>query len=1179
MDNNFIKSVRRFQQRYYPCDRMLLKRLIKCCVHSTLCYICCLFPPLRDHLGLEPSFLPLISVIIHPGRRLSATIQHTVKCGFGLLSGLCWALLGREIAQRCLGHTWNILSEAEHRELHYTRYQAALAILVVFECIMLFYHGWMRSVEHTNFAMVFPFFLVVHFAFSEPLIYNAREIALSYTAPFFLGIAMALVWNVILFPDLGTTYLGTSVINSLNNIHAAVDDSVKFFTSANQFSKNSSLYLDNYKTLLKYKNSVQSKISVTNLVYNECAFEISYSYMAPHSVKSVIDQFRNLSLCVNGLINACQLEFFAIDNDNSKDFIQTKREVIFVNQERLLKILSILEPCVNDLGSKLSHALYQAKIALAYSYDVCQNDVKTSNIFPFTGNVVIGKDQHANHFHELTESIELALKVFDKTFKNELAGLGYDMLTPSDEMFLLSSFLMNFKQCARTIISVVKETDAIYTKRVERESKGWIRGKKLWFNFMGSFKQFIKFVLGGSPHRGGKTPTSRATHSVTESQALQGNVGNNVTLEFEGSRGGPSEGIAQRPKYEEEQLLGQSEDIRAENMESLKRKETLPVSSKNSSKINTDETLTLKEKLLHAIAFLSIQCKTSWRPHFIFGFQVTVCLIIVSVPMFLPEGRAWYGHMHGPWMAFVAILCMEPNVGGTFWVSFLRSFGVVAGSAWAYLCYVAGYHNSNDPYLCTVLTVFGAFPGFYYFIATPYVKGAIIYIITIYIVLLATIIPSKTLKSGILQNFAKRCFAVATGAPVALVTQLVFFPIQARDCLNEELSFVCGCLSQMILLLETGLENDSSSSMNFTSEKYHRFATLSSAAKAALKRANEYKGLTRQEPRIKGEYINIEQAQTDIIQLMKEIVERLDNIGNVTIHFGSDMLKDVNKDLHAYRRQGVASLLSVIRALGESYLNKTPLPPFLPSARICHRRFVNRIKEVMDQNYGHVIQKMGLVETPNDSDSDNESDSKEDSNDGMLMFARKKKLVISDNTRSKEVLRDTLLSWNARNANFEEVIEYVEELVVFTKKLVGSTDFQYGFLSRPLNADWAAQAVTDFDDYAQNGRSPSKLQPSSSHSSKNESFNDDGVDDSVLIRMPTIQKATTLDMRTKKRAYSIGSIDTQTEEALAHIHDPIPSALNTTDDKQTMPTPQETSIKAAELPAILKNVFVNKRND
>ena len=103
-----LKRLIKLWKHYFPCDKVLAKRIGKSTVNSTVALIFCLIPKVRDRLGTEPAMLPLISVMVHPGRRVSGTIQGAIYCMTGLVFGLAYAIFGRFLAQRCLGHRGNI---------------------------------------------------------------------------------------------------------------------------------------------------------------------------------------------------------------------------------------------------------------------------------------------------------------------------------------------------------------------------------------------------------------------------------------------------------------------------------------------------------------------------------------------------------------------------------------------------------------------------------------------------------------------------------------------------------------------------------------------------------------------------------------------------------------------------------------------------------------------------------------------------------------------------------------------------------------------------------------------------------------------------------------------------------------------------------------------------------------
>lgn len=1049
-----LKRLIKLWKHYFPCDKVLAKRIAKSTVNSTVALIFCLIPKVRDRLGTEPAMLPLISVMVHPGRRVSGTIQGAIYCMTGLVFGLAYAIFGRFLAQRCLGHSWKYLSELEQYAVHYKRFEAGLAILAVFETLMLFFHGWMRSVSHHYFGIVFPLFLVVHFAFMAPLTEDSGVIANSFSTPFYLGIAMSIFWNLVLFPEFGSTFLGDTTIDTFNVIHKAIDASISFFISIDCLDEDNPYGKPpiSLSKLLKMKTEISDKVGNCLLVLDECIYEISYSYLSPTQLKPIIDLLKPLNLYINGLINACQLDFILLGRQQNREGdimdVRTDKEIAYADAKKLIKILKRLKAPVYGLHKSLSESIYITKIILSYAYDVDFSRVNFNDMFPhsdlpkFNSKKEFPNDYDVEgHITGLTE----ALVEFDLAFREEMINLEIDLLNPDDEMFLLSSFLMNFKESANSVITILNNAKEIYASRKERESKGWLRGKSFWFTFLSNYQSF-KIWFKGSRSR---------ANFITENESLKGALNDD-------NIGGPSEMVVRRPSQEENQILSQTMKPHSGSSEDNE----LPISTRDfstsSKKVHKEPSYYLTKLLLSMDKF----CRDS-KAHFRFGFQVTIALMLASFPMFIPKTRHWYIEYRGTWIGFVCILCLEPSVGGTFWVFFLRAVGVIAGAAWGYLSYVAGVHQTN-PYLETIITIFGAVPGFYFLLGTPYVKAAIIQIISIYIVLLAATLPSP-IKSSILTSFAKRCLAVGYGGGIALIVQVLFFPIKARDQLNEEIAFVCGCITEMELLYASGLE-DESGKESMTDARYKKFTNISQSAKSALARANAYKGLTRQEPRLKGEYTELENVFTQIIFVQRQIVDRMDNVALLRKQYGSGVLEELNNVVHPYRRQVVGGISCLMRAIQEAFLTKTPLPQFLPSARIAHRRLINMVGRALHNRYKSRLDQLKPRPITDKFRDEDDSDIEEE----LMINSRNERSKAHNTLPPHEyALKERFLSWNASSAATEEVIEYVEELVDLTKILVGINEFKYGFLSRPLYEDWAAEAVTGFDDFVK-GAEPKK---------------------------------------------------------------------------------------------------------
>lgn len=990
-------------QHYFPTDRVLAQRIFKATVNTTVAFIFTLIPKVRDHLGGEPAMLPLISVIVHPGRRVGGTIKGAIYCTTGLLFGLAYSLLGRFLARKCLGDGWHVLTELQQKEMNFTRYRAALAILAMFETIMLFGHGWMRSVNHLYFGIVFPVFLVVHFTFMAPLKTSPGDIANNFSTPFYLGIAMSIFFNLVLFPEFGSTYLGNAAVDAFKEMHKSVKDAVEFFINSPLPNDNSKETVSLTK-LLKCKQTVRSKINNCETVLEECLYEISYSYLSPVKLNPLLPTMRDISIYITGLVNACQLEFMLL------------KELNLTNIENLKGL-------VEAIGEDIDNTLKTDMLLLAYAFDVNVNRIGEPS-FKNKKKKELLKD--VNPLNNI-EQLKVSLDAFKKKVQEEILDVDIDLLKPDEELFLFSTFLINLKQTVELIIELTIQVNSIYESRKRREERSWFLGRSFWMPFFQNYKNFPIFGYG----------------KVTENDGLRG------TLNGAGER---SEFVRRRPSYEEEELLNQQAQTNKHTDSNL----ALPVSELPTIK-KTSHFLEWMPVKIHKFMIKS-------KEHFRFGFQVVVALMLASFPMFIPKTRAWYISYRGTWIGFVCILCLEPSVGGTFWVFFLRGVGVIIGAAWGYLSYAASIHNRN-PYLETVITVFGAVPGFYFLLGSPYVKAAIIQIISIYVVILAAMLPRDD-PPGILLSFAKRCLAVGYGGGIALIVQLFFFPVKARDQLNEEISFVCGCISEMELLYAVGLDGEEHKT-DLNEMRFKKIKKLSSSAKSALNRATAYKGLTRQEPRLKGEYTGLENIFTEVIFVLQQIVERMDNQSILRRHYGNSIAKGVNPLVYSYRRQLVGSTISLFRAIQEAFINKTPLPQFLPSARLAHRRLLVKISKILPRFTGITIPKVEIKKVENSDSTTTSSDSEDE-----ITFTPKK-----INANKKQLLdRETFLTWNATSAATEEIIDYIEELVELTKLLVGVNEFKYGFLSRPIYEDWAAEAATGFDNFLKGGSS-SNLKP------------------------------------------------------------------------------------------------------
>ncbi|GMM38059.1 hypothetical protein DASC09_053840 [Saccharomycopsis crataegensis] len=954
---------------------------------------------MRSRLGYQPSMLSLASIMVHPGKRFGSMIESASFCALGLLVGAAWAIFGRFLAQRIIGDDNLNLDEEQLNSAHFDIFQKCLVLLSMFEIIMLFFHGFIRVIDPHFFGIMFPLFLVVHFALLDDLSKPALAVFQAYLVPFFLGIAISIVCNLFIFPEFGSTYLGTTTLSALNQLHATFDSSIQYFVMSPFKDNLSGTYTSGpvqLKQLLSNQKLLKQKLSQCQSVLKECTYEISYSYLSPSELKFFLKTFAEMNKYLLAIINGCQLEFAVLDDGHES--------IDEAGNKQLLQMLEKIKTPIIKLHRSLSESIYYLKLGICYTYDVNPKDCNESCFLlegvPVNIETMNFKEQNAKLSRAITEFDEtwrVAIESFANSDENGL------LLLPQDDIFLLSWFILNFKEFSTETLKLNLNLESLVATKKSRMQAGWLFGKKIWISFLTNREMFVNWL------------NKSTTAQMSESQSLQsGRAGNSTQFSLSSYA---------RPR------TGRSRSLSlVENREINLFKASLQPSDdeKKIRSWNLDYQLSL-------IVLFMLKLGTKYRPHITFGLQCVMALMLASFPMFIPEIRHWYVDIRGAWIGFVCILVVEPSVGDTFWVFFLRGAGIILGASWGYLSYVAGCHQRYVVVEVTI-TIIGAIPGFYFFLGTPYVKGAIIGLVSLYVVILATVIPSA-IGGSILINWGKRCLAFIYGGFIGLVSNLCVFPVQAKRELMNELSYICHCCAEMQMVYASGLDGEKSV-ISISKPDYDRFIELSEDCKRGLLKAEAYNKAAKTEPSFKGDFKKKSKLFEEMIFILNEISSRMENIVLLRLKYGSEVIEELNSIAYPYRRQTVASVNNILLAIREALINKTPLPQYLPSARNSQRKLIKIIRAHLSEKYDVTLEdksSSGQIEYINDVDSDTVLSN-----------------ILHRKQGNKYLLKDKLLSWCATTAGLEEIINYVEELVELSKILVGVNEFKYSFLSRSI---------------------------------------------------------------------------------------------------------------------------------
>jgi hypothetical protein len=384
----------------------------------------------------------------------------------------------------------------------------------------------------------------------------------------------------------------------------------------------------------------------------------------------------------------------------------------------------------------------------------------------------------------------------------------------------------------------------------------------------------------------------------------------------------------------------------------------------------------------------------------LYALKLTIAVFLVTWPAFLHQWNTWYSLNRGLWAALQLVLITEVAIGTSVMTFTLRA-------------------GNGNRVICVVILVIGIVPSTYIQLGSKYIKAGMVSIISMSIVALATV--DKTVPGTATENFLKRLIAFLIGGVVALIVEVGFLPVRARDRLVESLAASIRQISEMEACLAYGIESQANVDVH-SPEVSARFERAKGKAQGALAAAETFLPFCANEPRLKGSFKGLALVYAEILYVLHAVVDRMDNMLHLRQEYGSSVLEELNEKVYPYRRNVAGSITLILFAVHEALTTKLPLPQFLPSARLAHLRMVNRVREVVLAGDIHKL-------------ADTERSEIE-----MSMV--------------KRVVRQKFLSWNAASAGQIEVIEYLEELIDLVKLLVGANEFRSGMLTRPTYREY-----------------------------------------------------------------------------------------------------------------------------
>ncbi|RDA90861.1 hypothetical protein CP533_3214 [Ophiocordyceps camponoti-saundersi (nom. inval.)] len=997
------------------------------------------------------SFLiPMTVCFAHPGQRMGRMIQSLLMVLVGAIIGLSWSLLGLRLA---------FLVESSNTA-------AANAIRAIFFLILLLVHGYIRSSDPS--LMIFVMFLIIPATLTIQLPGNVTGSIYTTTyIPLLLGAAVVLIVNLALFPELSSTYLGSTTIDTLSETvdtltratnwfvtpgcdpeNVPVETTspkkpsgpakqgavAKFFSqfpnpfhAAKRGSALASLPHQNTKLvhLTAQKPKLRACLARCRGVQNEVNFEISLSPLPPTALKPISIQYMSgLVRNVTTLIGACENKFVVVGTDESlktypsggkdesssgrkerktaaktakkgsskkaraakpvaeKPFPSVKpiKEIETSSAELLEAILTRIRGPAQDFQVSLAEAANLVILCLAYCFDVPK--LPSGAAAPRTVSLQeldarIDKFSHALTLFDTQAADQLKQTMMDKSCEP------IDFM-PGMETFMASSFILSLRDSAAQLLEMLRHLRLLVESRQRRRNHS-----RLWIPQLTRFWQWI---------------TEKGSAKAVEMTPVYGSPQRPAGRDGFGSISAMSDANLSRIP-DEEGRIGQTV-----HWADLKSPSKMGLSKKRSRRKSQLQDLGLIGKAREKAADALEWAQTS--KDLDYALKLAVATFLLLWPAFVSSWRQWYTQIRGIWAPVQLILVFEISIGSSAFGFFLRLIGVLFGCVAGFVVYEVGRGNRIA---VAALLLIPILPSIYIQVATKYVKVAIVSIISMTVVALASI--NGTIPAY--EIFYKRLVAFLIGGLVAMLVEVVIAPVRARDRLVECLSYSVRQIQKMEKTLSVGIDGPWSPNIHSKS-LLARFKRARDKAQGALAEAETTLPFCLSEPRLKGSFKPLAPIYAEIIYVLHQIIDRMDNVVQLRRTHGSSILEELNPKVYAYRRNVAASTTLILFSVNEALTTWLPLPQFLPSARLALLRLISRVREIVASDNSAVQSGDAGVRTELDEET------------ASLITKRK------------------FLSWNAGTVGQMEIIEYLEELAELVKLLVGVNAFKSGMLNRAM---------------------------------------------------------------------------------------------------------------------------------
>ncbi|KAI1748570.1 hypothetical protein F4782DRAFT_516558 [Xylaria castorea] len=336
-----------------------------------------------------------------------------------------------------------------------------------------------------------------------------------------------------------------------------------------------------------------------------------------------------------------------------------------------------------------------------------------------------------------------------------------------------------------------------------------------------------------------------------------------------------------------------------------------------------------------------------------FGLKTALVTSLLALPAYLAKSNSWWNRYEGWWGVVMGWLVMGPRTGGNVQDLFTRAFCVFLGSLWAGLSFAA---RDGNPYVMAAFAAVFMLPMMYRYTQSTHPRSGLVGCISFTVISLSEITPSdvnipdeslsqvtETGRSSVSRIVAIRGAAMVFGVVVSVIVNWVLWPFVARHDLRKGLasmifncSIVCRSTISKYVYYEEG---NAPRKQNIEASEI-----LEGRLREGFVRLRQLLGLTRHEIRLRAPFDPL--PYSALISACEQFFDHIVTVRQSSLFYHPSFVRgnsEAAMKLIGYRRDEIATVLTILYILSGALRADRPVPKYLPNAAVARKRLLDQM--------------------------------------------------------------------------------------------------------------------------------------------------------------------------------------------------------------------------------------------